>query len=221
MSQELAEEQLIRSYFLGDLPESEQERIQERVVTDQDFFEISLIIESELVDDYAFGRISDREREKLESGFLRSPHEYRKVRLVESLDRYISNYKTTSESGAMLPSVLTSDISRVDYDEITDVEERKDLCERLLGEAQTNRNLILALMDDNWLGLELLLHLKAVPQVTQTNLASLTERDDSEFAAALSRLIDSGLVDETQGKYSCSPIGSEILEKLNKISERK
>jgi hypothetical protein len=99
MSQELAEEQLIRSYFLGDLPESEQERILERLFTDQLFFETLLVIEGELIDDYALGLVSDQEREKLETGFLRSPHEYLKIEIVKALAQYITNNKGRSSLG--------------------------------------------------------------------------------------------------------------------------
>lgn len=93
ISEELAEEQLIRSYFLGDLSESEQNRLQERLFTDQSFFETVLMIEGELVDEYVLGLLSDGERAKLENGLLTSPHAYRKVDLVKTLDQYIADLK--------------------------------------------------------------------------------------------------------------------------------
>ena len=108
ISQQFTEEQLIRAYFLGDLPESEEERVQERLFTDPAFFESLLIVEGELVDDYALDLISDRERAKLESGFLTSPHQYRKVEFVRTLDRYIANKKAlASARGSTAPSLFT------------------------------------------------------------------------------------------------------------------
>jgi len=106
ISQQLTEEQLIRAYFLGDLPESEEERVQERLFTDPAFFESLLIVEGELVDDYALDLISDRERAKLESGFLTSPHQYRRVEFVRTLDRYIANNKASAH-GSTAPSLLS------------------------------------------------------------------------------------------------------------------
>src|SRR2546423_5160462 len=107
MSQ-VAEEQLIRSYFLGDLSQSEQEQILERLFRDQDFFQTSLIIEGELVDDYALGVVAERERAKLERGLLMSPHEYRKVEFVKTLDRYITNNRSVeSKVRSTAPSFFT------------------------------------------------------------------------------------------------------------------
>ena len=193
MSQELAEEQLIRSYFLGDLSESEQRQIQERLVTDesQDFFDACLIIEDELVEAYALDLISEPDRAKLERGLLLNPHEYREVEFVRTLDRFIADT----------------------------VEERDKIrWERGLCKAQTNRYLIHSLMTDNWLGLELLLHLKAVQSETVTDLAAFIERDDASLTVALSRLNDCKLVQESQGRYSCSPSGLEILERIQTLA---
>lgn len=52
MSPNLSEESLIRNYFLGELPEDEQDLVQERLLVDPEFFETSLIIEDELMDDW-------------------------------------------------------------------------------------------------------------------------------------------------------------------------
>jgi hypothetical protein len=227
-SHELAEEQLIRSYFLGDLPESEQDRIQERVFTDRDFFESLLIVEDELVDDYALGLISNRERTKLEKGLLMSPYQHQRVRFVKTLERYIAENKTTFGSSLRRlakPSLFTrlrlrfvkSASSPLGNRSSQTVKKQEDIWERSLGEAQANRDLIRSLMNDNWLGLELLLQLKTVPEMRRTELTSLTKRDDAALTRSLSGLIDCGLVHQNQGKYSCSWFGSEILEKVKAI----
>jgi len=188
MFQELAKEQLIRSYLLGELPESEQERIEERLVTDfdQDFFEAVLMIESELVEDYALGLISDQERAKLERGLLMSPHEFE---FVQTLDQYITDTKAASG------------------------------WEQLLSQAEANRNLIYSLMADNWLGSEILFQLKAVQQASESELASLVEREDISLSGALSRLTGCELIQEVRGQYSCSRLGLETLEKLEGLTQ--
>ena len=87
-----------------------------------------------------------------------------------------------------------------------------------LREAKANRDLIDCLMADNWLGLELLLQLKAIPRIIRGELASLIKREDALLTAALSRLNESELVHESQGKYSCSPLGLQVLERLESIT---
>ena len=235
MSQQLIEEQLIRAYFLGDLPESEEERIQERLFTDRDFFESLLIIEGELVDDYALDLISDREREKLESGFLASPHQYRKVEFVRTLDRYIANNKAVpSTLRSAAPSLVTRLRSTfvksapplvktvelaAEQNRVSDASEKeREVKERILRQAAANRKLLQCLMADDWLGLELLLQIKTVSQVTQTDFAALVERDVASLIAALSLLIDSGLVEEAAGRYTCSSFGSEILANIKEVT---
>lgn len=235
ISQQLAEEQWIRAYFLGDLPESEEERIQERLFTDRDFFESLLIVEGELVDDYALDLISNRERAKLESGFLTSPHQYRRVEFIRTLDRYIANNKAVpSALGSTAPSVFTRLRSKfvrsapplvqrvesaADQNRVGDATEKeREVKERILREAEASRRLIQCLMANDWLGLELLLQLKSISQGTQTDLAALVERDEASLTAALSLLIDSDLAEEAAGKYTCSSFGSEILEKIKEVT---
>ncbi len=231
MSQDLAEEQLIRSYFLGDLPESEKDRIQERLFTDPEFFENLLIIEGELVDAYVLGLISAQDRTKLESGFLLSPYQHRKVQLVQTLDRYISQNEPSSAAlpgnasssvlGRLFSRFVGSGPSREVQNRANDVQKREsDLWERLLREAQANRALILSLMSDNWLGFVVLSALNSVPQMIESSLVSIVDRDYVTVRTTLSRLIECGLVEETQGKYSCSWFGTEMLEKLKNLRGR-
>lgn len=228
MSHELVEEQLIRSYFLGDLPESEEERIQQRLFTDPDFFESLLVVEEELVDDYVLGVISGPERAKLERGFLTSPLQYRKVEFVRSLDRYIANNSSTPapDLRAAMPSLFARLRSQflprrrfpVSPRKVSDKKRQRNIWERSLNEVHANRLLLASMMDDDWLGLEILLQLKASPNMTQTHLASLINRDNAMIMATLSRLLDTGLVNETAREYSCSLRGSDMLERIKEVT---
>jgi hypothetical protein len=236
ISQQLAEEQLIRAYFLGDLPESEEERVQERLFTDPAFFESLLIVEGELVDDYALDLISDRERAKLERGFLTSPHQYRKVEFVRTLDRYIANKKVpTSADSSSAPSLFTRlrSIFRKSAPPISQTvesagnqnrvyvsnEKEGEVKEQVLREAEANRRLLQSLIVNDWLGLEVLFQLTTVSQVARTDLAALVERDDAAVTSTISRLIDSGLVEDAAGKYTCSSFGCELLERVKDVTD--
>ena len=222
MSQSLAEEQLMKSYFLGDLPEAQRERIRERLFSDEDFFEALQIVEGELVDEYVFGLTSKEEREKLERRLLIGPDEYQKVNLARTLNEYASSNKTVAVAHlekVATPSIFTRLMSLfVRPSKVAQVSEKHDedenAWENSLSEAHSNRNLIRSLMDDQWLGMELLLQLKAVRQATSHDLASLLKRDESSLVMTLASMSDCGLVHKLNGEYSCSETGEEVLGKL-------
>jgi hypothetical protein len=89
MSQNLSGESLIRDYFLGELPENEQDLVQERLLMDGEFLETSLIIEDELMDDYARGVLPPKEQTILEQSLLKNPQQYQKVQLTRTLELLI------------------------------------------------------------------------------------------------------------------------------------
>jgi hypothetical protein len=79
------DEKLIRSYFLGDLSEEEGRRLEERVFTDSDFKNHVLIVEDELVEDYAAQILPVGEREKFERHFLTTSRHQEKLKIVNAL----------------------------------------------------------------------------------------------------------------------------------------
>ena len=85
MSQKLSGENLIRSYLIGELPENEQHEFEKRLIVDPELFETSRIIESELLDDYVLGSLSESDRMSLESGMLMSVQQQRRVQLIRLL----------------------------------------------------------------------------------------------------------------------------------------
>jgi hypothetical protein len=229
MSRTLSEEQLIRKFFLGDLPESEEDRIQERAFTDPDFYEALLMVEGELVDGYALGLISAEERKKLERGFLMNPHQYQKVRIVRTLEQYISDTKasvipTQETDRRSLFSRLGSRLKK-SKPPATDLNSReksranaRDVWERPLKEAHANRELILSLIADEWLGLRILLLLKSNPLATTAYIFSHLDGDRVKSEEALWRLIECGLVERLEERYSCSWFGSQMLATVEKLS---
>lgn len=91
------DEQLIRSYLLGDLSEEEKLRVEERFFTDSDFYEQILAVENELKYDYAEGHLSGQERRSFEDRFLKSAESQRRAGMAGVL------LKTVSEAA---PSVV-------------------------------------------------------------------------------------------------------------------
>jgi anti-sigma-K factor RskA len=233
MSQNLSEENLIRGYFLGDLPESEQERVEERLFTDREFFETSLVIEDELVDDYALGLLPARERRKLERRFLITPQQYRRVKLARNLGQYLSSVrlgtKTDSRAiasgrakptGSLFGSVFSRLVTRKrSKTGRKSVAKQQADWESHLADAQANRNLVFSLIADDWMGLQLLTQLRAASPATHAHLIHVMGSGDADLTATLARLIQCGLVYEHRGEFSCSKLGVEMLQKLEEISK--
>ena len=97
MQLDLKEQESLRQYLLGSLPEEEISALEERLLTEADFYEELLVVEDELIDQYLSGEQSPAEREKFESHFSQAPERQRKVRFARTLQKYLSN---TSESEA-------------------------------------------------------------------------------------------------------------------------
>jgi hypothetical protein len=105
MSQNLLEESLIRNYFLDELPEEEQDVVQQRLLIDLEFLETSRIVEGELIDAYALGLLSHSDQQRLEEGLLKSPQQYRRVQLTRTLEQFL----------------LKSDTSGLGYEELNEL----------------------------------------------------------------------------------------------------
>jgi len=87
MKQRADSEKLMIRYLLGDLPEDEQIRIEERFFTDDEYFEQLLALEDDLIDDYVNGELTDREREQFEEYFLASPTRRQRVEFAKTFMR--------------------------------------------------------------------------------------------------------------------------------------
>ena len=73
LRQESARDDELIRYLLGDLPEDEAERFDERSVVDDEFAERLRIVEDDLLDAYASGRLTGERRKRFEAFYLSSP----------------------------------------------------------------------------------------------------------------------------------------------------
>ncbi|HVG20124.1 MAG TPA: hypothetical protein VNI02_13820 [Blastocatellia bacterium] len=85
----------IRLYLLGDFPEAEQTKLEERLMTDDEFFKQLLAVEDELIDDYVHGSLSQPERARFEANFLSTPERQKKLSFARALDLYVSRAAET------------------------------------------------------------------------------------------------------------------------------
>jgi hypothetical protein len=90
---ELLSEELIDRYLLGDLPEDKQAEIEDRAFTDREYLERILQAESDLIDEYVRGGLSDSERRLFQSRFLASEERRRKVEFAKALSNVIHEEK--------------------------------------------------------------------------------------------------------------------------------
>ena len=85
MDEETPTDELLMRYALGMLSEQEQERVEERVFADSQFFERLLVVEDELIDAYASGSLTEHERERFQRYFLKSKDDLDRVRFAREL----------------------------------------------------------------------------------------------------------------------------------------
>lgn len=105
IGENLEESATIRRYLLGELSESEQEKIEERILLDNDYFLQLQLIEEDLIDLYIQDALSADEREKFHQRFLSTPERIRSVKFARTLGEYVKDkHKTDSppESGEPL-----------------------------------------------------------------------------------------------------------------------
>jgi anti-sigma factor RsiW len=90
----------LRQYLLGDLTQPAQQRVEQRLLTEDDFFEELLLGEEELIDDYVGGNLSVEDRLKFERHFLSTPERHRQLRFARAFRRYAarSNERVVGES---------------------------------------------------------------------------------------------------------------------------
>ena len=80
----------IKSYLLGQIPEEAESQIETRLLTDREFYDEFSIIEDELVDQYLTGALSASDRESFESHFVSSSERQQKVRFARALKKRVS-----------------------------------------------------------------------------------------------------------------------------------
>ena len=91
-------ENILARYLLGQLPETEQQRIEERFFTDEEFLAQLLVVEDDLIDDYAQGRLVGAEREGFEKFFLASPRRRQRVAFATTVAGHFSETSAAQEA---------------------------------------------------------------------------------------------------------------------------
>lgn len=97
----------IRRFLLGDLNDEGREQVEKRIFTDGEYRQEVLIVEDELLEDYALGELSERERELFQLHYLSTPRQTQKLRVSRALNKYAANHAIP------LPDVERGFVSRL------------------------------------------------------------------------------------------------------------
>jgi len=101
----LTDQEQIKSYLLGQLPEEDGAEVEARLLTDREFCEELSIGEDDLVEQYLSGALSAADREDFESHFVVSPERRQKVRFARALKKYVSVGDDDEESAIEVDTV--------------------------------------------------------------------------------------------------------------------
>lgn len=90
MKEEIITDELLIRYVLGQLSQEEQERVEDRMFEDRQFFERLLVVEDDLIDSYASGRLTEDERRRFEGRFLKTKEDVERISFARELAAYVS-----------------------------------------------------------------------------------------------------------------------------------
>jgi hypothetical protein len=90
LNQDNQDREIIRHYLLGGVAEAELPGLEERILTDDTFYQELLIAEDELIDQYLLDTLSESDRSRFVSHFLITPERQDKLRFSKTLKRYLT-----------------------------------------------------------------------------------------------------------------------------------
>src|SRR5215470_4410948 len=88
MNERNNDEGAIRQYLLGQLHEPEQIAIEDRLLTDDAYYQRLAMIEDELIDDYITGALSEPDRQAFSAHFLAAPEHQKKLKFAQAMAKY-------------------------------------------------------------------------------------------------------------------------------------
>ncbi|HTG33861.1 MAG TPA: hypothetical protein VLB76_13105 [Thermoanaerobaculia bacterium] len=86
MRQNPTDDELLRSYLLGALPEQEADRLEQRLLAEDELFELSEAVEADLLAACARGELAPAERERVEQRLASSPRGRERLALAHALN---------------------------------------------------------------------------------------------------------------------------------------
>jgi hypothetical protein len=111
MMEEYRSRDLLRRYLLGDLEEDQREKIEARLLADEKLFDAIAGVRDEIIDDYSFDILSERDRKLFDANFVLNPERLHKLRVSTALAHYTdANLAPVSSMQASAPMSLSQRI---------------------------------------------------------------------------------------------------------------
>jgi hypothetical protein len=106
MDQPTDQQELLKRYLLGNLSESEQDRIEELYFTKDDYLDELLIAEDQLLENYLAGNLTHKEATDFRRNYLSTPEKRLRLQLVQRIhDQANSTIKTPADLTVAQPQV--------------------------------------------------------------------------------------------------------------------
>ena len=87
------EHDITRRYLLGQLTDDEAQKLEERLLSEDDFFQELELTKDELAQEYASGQLTAKERKWLQENFLASPQGKQRHEFAKTFDQYVRNHR--------------------------------------------------------------------------------------------------------------------------------
>src|SRR5688572_19304652 len=85
--------EVTRRYLLGQLTDDEQQKLEERLLSEDDFFQEVELTKDELAQEFASGELTGKERKWLQENFLASPEGKQRHEFAKTFDQYVRNHR--------------------------------------------------------------------------------------------------------------------------------
>jgi len=83
----------LRRYLLGELSSDEEQKIEERLLVDDDYVEQMMVVENELIDDHLKGALSPSQREKYQTRFPATREGRQKIQAARILKTQLAKFR--------------------------------------------------------------------------------------------------------------------------------
>jgi hypothetical protein len=213
---------ILRAFLLRELPEEGDAYVEDKLLPSAEYRDELLVAEDDLFDDYVSGLLMKEEEERFIAFFLRGTEGRRSLMFAKLLRDYVSGHVQEGGGGHAAPppfeSLETAEKSFEGEPGMpqaeTAVDSHTSAWDANLAEANSNRQLMKLLTSHDWRGLELLAELRARfgPLGTPGMPESETDRE------ILVSLIEAGLVRGGPGDYSCTLLGLNVLDRIERAS---
>ena len=93
---------ITRRYLLGQLTDDEEQKLEERLLIEDDFLREVELTKDELAQEYAGGELTTKERKWLQENFLASPEGKQRHEFAKTFDNYVKNHRAQRQKSKSL-----------------------------------------------------------------------------------------------------------------------